>query len=39
MSDFSANPVDVKRFLRDVGFDVQTIFEREEDQHILKATR
>lgn len=39
MSDFTANPVDVKRFLRDVGFDVQTIFEREEDQHILKATR
>ena len=39
VTDFSADPVDVERFLSEAGFDVRTIFEREADQHILKATR
>jgi FkbM family methyltransferase len=38
IADFSADPEDVSQFLRNVGFTVTSVFDRE-SQHILKATR
>jgi|AntDeeMetagen285_2_1112576.scaffolds.fasta_scaffold05789_2 FkbM family methyltransferase len=39
VTGFDTTQTDVERFLCDAGFDVETIFEREADHCILKATR
>jgi FkbM family methyltransferase len=39
ITNSSLNPRDIEHFLSEAGFNVQTIFERDEDHRILKATR